>query len=422
VTSLKLRSLFRRAIRAPGEHDIPVAGNTVTLLVDGEQAFPSMLAAIAGARTEVLLEMYWFQSDVIGQRFADALAERARAGLRVCVIYDAIGSLGVDEAMFDALRAAGAEVREYNPVAPWKNRWRIGTLNNRDHRKILVTDAEVAFTGGINIGLQWAPESEGGAAWRDDAVRIEGPAAVQLRVVFFETWRRLGGAPAPTLRAPRTTTEGVIAASDAQRGAASDAQQGAASDAQQGSESARGRQPVRALPSGHRRTRALIRSAYLHHIRRAQRYVYIANSYFIPDREVRAALIGAAARGVDVRVLLAGQSDVPAVYYASRYLYARLLGNGVAIYEWTKSVFHAKTAVVDGAWSTVGSYNIDHRSWRLNLEINVAIDGPEVAEAIRTRFLADLEVSSKVELAQFRFRSIAERFLEWFYYLFRKGL
>ncbi len=414
MTSLKLRSLFRRAIRAPGEHDIPVAGNTVTLLVDGEQAFPSMLAAIAGARTEVLLEMYWFQSDVIGQRFAAALAGRARAGLRVCVIYDAIGSLGVDEAMFDALRAAGAEVREYNPVAPWKNRWRIGTLNNRDHRKILVTDAEVAFTGGINIGLPWAPESEGGEAWRDDAVRIEGPAAVQLRVVFFETWRRLGGAPAPTLRAPRTTTEGSIAASEAE--------QGVASDAQQGSESARGRQPVRALPSGHRRTRALIRSAYLHHIRRAQRYVYIANSYFIPDREVRAALIGAAARGVDVRVLVAGQTDVPAVYYASRYLYARLLGNGVAIYEWTKSVFHAKTAVVDGAWSTVGSYNIDHRSWRLNLEINVAIDGPEVAEAIRTRFLADLEVSDKVELAQFRFRSLAERFLEWFYYLFRKGL
>jgi len=414
VTSVKLRSLFRRATRAPGEHDIAVAGNTVTLLVDGEQAFPSMLAAITGARTEILLEMYWFQSDVIGHRFADALAERARAGLRVCVLYDAIGSLGVDEGMFDALRAAGAEVREYNPVAPWKNRWRIGTLNNRDHRKILVTDAEIAFTGGINIGLQWAPESEGGAAWRDDAVRIEGPAAVQLRVVFFETWRRLGGAPAPTLRAPRTTTEGSIAASEAE--------QGVASDAQQGSESARGRQPVRALPSGHRRTRALIRSAYLHHIRRAQRYVYIANSYFIPDREVRAALIGAAARGVDVRVLVAGHTDVPAVYYASRYLYARLLGNGVAIYEWTKSVFHAKTAVVDGAWSTVGSYNIDHRSWRLNLEINVAIDGPEVAEAIRARFLADLEVSDKVELAQFRFRSLAERFLEWFYYLFRKGL
>jgi cardiolipin synthase len=402
VKRLGLRSLFRRQRRAPGERDMTVAGNAVTLLADGAEAFPSMLAAISGARLEVLLEMYWFDSDVVGRRFADALAERARAGLRVCIIYDGVGSLGADEAMFDALRAAGAEVLEYNPVAPWTSRWRIGTLNNRDHRKILVTDNRVGFTGGINLGLPWAPESEGGGGWRDDAVRIEGPAAAQLRTVFLDTWKRVGGAPCAPLAAASSLEVASPEVSEASSGPAL--------------------RPVRALPSGDRKKRALIRNAYLAHIRAAQRYVFIANSYFIPDREVRRALAAAAARGVDVRVLVAGQSDVRAVYFASRFLYERLLRSGVAVYEWTRSVFHSKTAVVDGEWSTIGSYNLDYRSWRLNLEINVAIDGVEVAEAMHARFVADASHSNRVELAQFRFRSLHERLLEWFYYLFRRLL
>ena len=396
MSGLALRRFFRRKNRAPGERDMTVAGNAVTLLKDGAQAFPSMLAAIAEARVEVLLEMYWFQSDLLGERFAAALAERARAGVRVCVIYDSVGSLGVDGAMFDRLRAAGAEVFEYHPVAPWANRWRIGKLNNRDHRKIIVTDNAVAFTGGINVGLPWAPERDGGEGWRDDAVRIEGPAAAQLRAVFLDTWQRLGGTPCPPVReAPLAPAEIAPAAA---------------------------LQAVRALPSDRWRNRALIHAAYLDQIGRAERYVYIANSYFIPDRTVRRALSDAVARGVDVRVLVAGQSDVRAVYYASRFLYGWLLGHGIGIYEWTKSVFHAKTAVIDGRWCTIGSFNLDNRSWRLNLEINVTIDGAEVAEAMRARFLADAGQSNKVELAQFRFRSLQERLSEVFYYLFRKLL
>lgn len=411
MSTLRLRRFFRRQRRAPGERDMTVAGNSVALLVDGAKAFPSMLAAIAGARLEVLVEMYWFDSDAVGQRFADALAERARAGVRVAVIYDGVGSLGVDDAMFDALRAAGAEVHEYNPVAPWTHRWRLGTLNSRDHRKILVTDNAVAFTGGINFGLPWAPESEGGEGWRDDAVRIEGPAAAQLREVFFETWRRVGGSPyAPIAISPRP-----VADLPAEVGAQ-------ALSAPQQTPHSRGGQAVRALASGHWHTRALIRGAYLEHIAHAQRFVFIANSYFIPDREVCRALAAAVARGVDVRVLVAGQSDVPAAYYASRFLYARLLRSGVALYEWTKSVFHAKTAVIDGEWSTIGSYNLDYRSWRLNLELNVAIDGSEVAEALRARFLHDTEQSNKVDLAQFRFRAMHDRLREWFYFLFRRLL
>jgi len=408
VSGFAWRRFFRRAPRVPGERDIVVAEDLVTLLTDGVQAFPSMLAAIAGAQREIVLEMYWFQSDAVGLRFADALAERARAGVRVCVIYDAIGSLGVDEAMFDRLRDAGAEVHEYNPVAPWKNRFRIGSLNNRDHRKILVVDGFVAFTGGINLGLPWAPESEGGAGWRDDFVRIEGPAAAQLRDVFIDGWTRIGGTPRPPLRdvlpAARTSLDGIAEALPPADSEPSP------------------RQRVRALPSGDRRARALIRRAYLHQIRAARRYVYIANSYFIPDREIRGALVAAARRGVDVRVLVAGESDVPAVYFASRFLYPGLLRERIAIYEWMRTVFHAKTAVIDGVWSTIGSYNLDHRSWRHNLEINVAIDGAEVAEAIAARFLEDAAHSAKIELRDFRYRPLLERLLEAFYYLFRKLL
>jgi cardiolipin synthase len=408
MSGLAWRRLFRRSPRVPGERDIVVSEDLVTLLVDGVQAFPSMLAAIAGAQREIALEMYWFQSDSVGLRFADALAERARAGVRVCVIYDAIGSLGVDGAMFDRLRAVGAEVHEYNPVAPWKSRFRLGSVNNRDHRKILVVDGLVAFTGGINLGLPWAPESEGGAGWRDDFVRIEGPAAAELRAVFVEGWTRLGGSPCPPLAdvlpASRTSLE---------PGAAAPASSYVSPNT---------RQRVRALPSGDRRARTLIRRAYLQQIRAAKRYVYISNSYFIPDREIRAALVGAVRRGVDVRVMVAGESDVQAVYHASRFLYARLLREGIALYEWMGTVFHAKTAVIDGAWSTIGSYNLDHRSWRHNLEINVAIDGAEVADALATRFLLDVERSVKIELHDFRFRPLLDRVLEAFYYLFRKLL
>ncbi len=409
MSGFALRRLFRRTPRVPGERDIDVADDRVTLLVDGAQAFPSMLAAIAGAQREILLEMYWFQSDAVGRRFAAALGARARAGVRVRIVYDAIGSLGVDTSMFARLRDVGVEVHEYNPVEPWKNRWRIGSLNNRDHRKILVVDGLVAFTGGINLGLPWAPESEGGAGWRDDFVRIEGPAAAQLRTVFAEGWVRVGGSACPPLAdvLPPSTPSPPDAASSAPLDPTTPAAP---------------RQSVRALPSGDRRARALIRRAYLRQIRGAGQFVYIANSYFIPDRAIRGALIAAARRGVDVRVLVAGDSDVPAVYHASRFLYDRLLREGIAIYEWTRSVFHAKTAVIDGRWSTTGSFNLDHRSWRLNLEINVAIEGAEVADAIRARFLADAAQSTKIELRDFRFRAPAERLLEAFYYLFRKLL
>lgn len=374
-----------------------VRGNRVTLLHDGAACLSAMLAAIEGAQSEVLFEMYWFASDRTGLRFADALSRKAREGLRVCVIYDAVGSLDADESMFSAMREAGCDVRQYNPIAPWRQRFKFGLVNNRDHRKILVVDQHLAMTGGVNAGDPWAPESEGGLGWRDDMILIEGVAALRMRDVFLYTWRELGGRDlAPT------RSEASVRESDARI-------------PEEGS-------PVRVLASHYRAARAAIRRSYLEQIGLARSHIYITNSYFVPDRVIRRSLGAAIKRGVDVKVLLPGESDVPAVQYAGRRLYTRLMREGIELYEWQGTVLHAKTAVIDDRWCTVGTYNMDYRSWRANLEVNVAVEDHGVAAAMAARFRADIARSGKIDPHDFRFRPLSERLFEHFFYLFRKLL
>ena len=281
-----------------------VRGNRVTLLHDGAQCYPAMLEAIAAAKHEILLEMYWFGSDRTGKRFADALIERARAGVQVIVIYDAIGSLEADSSQWERLREAGASVYEYNPIAPWRRRFRIGVVNNRNHRKMLIVDRSVGFTGGVNIGDPWAAIEDGGEGWRDDMVRIEGGAVEEMCGVFLHGLS--------TIAEREVTTPPAMLADDG------------------------GDSPVRVLANHYLGERRAIRHAYLRRIREAKRSVYITNSYFVPDRAIRKALTRAASRGVDVRVLLPAESDVPAVYYASRRNYGWLLTRGVRIFEWDR--------------------------------------------------------------------------------------
>ncbi|MEZ4255135.1 MAG: phospholipase D-like domain-containing protein [Polyangiales bacterium] len=375
-----------------------VEGHRVDLLHDGEQCFPAMLDAIAQAEREVLVDMYWFASDAVGRRFAAALRDRAEAGVLVRVIYDSIGSLGVDESMFDAMREAGCEVCEFNPVAPWRRRLRPEALTRRDHRKMVIVDRRIGFTGGINFGLEWASEAEGGGGWRDDMIRVEGPAVADLRNVFCDTWNGLSDDE-------RLDERHTDSDSDEQERVGSS-----------------GTGAVRVLTNHRRRMRRAIRLAYLVQIRRARAYVYITNSYFVPDRVVRAALVAARRRGVDVRVLVPGKSDVPAVFWATRHVYAQLLRAGIRIFEWNESVLHSKTAVVDGEWCTVGTYNLDYLSWRSNLEVNVAVSDAAVALAMRLRFESDIARSHEVRLEAFRFRPLVERFLESFFFMFRKLL
>lgn len=367
-----------------------VGGNHVTLLHDGERFFPAMLSAIESAEREVLVEMYWFASDRTGRRFAEALAARARQGVDVRVLYDAVGSWETDEEMFDAMRAAGCRVEQYNPIAPWRKRFKLGVVNNRDHRKMLVVDGRTGFVGGLNLGDEWAPEADGGQGWREDVVRVQGPAVRQMRDLFDYTWSLLVGRQPLAVPTPPATPEGES--------------------------------PVRVLASHYRGDRRAIRRAYLERIRAARRRICITNSYFVPERVVRRALAAAVRRGVEVRVLLPGESDVPAVSFAGRRLYSWLLERGVRLFEWQGNILHSKTAVVDGEWCAVGSYNLDYRSWRFNLESIVTIDDPSVAEAMEQQFERDLQRAGPIELRHWRYRSLSERGLEWFFYRFRKLL
>jgi cardiolipin synthase len=356
--------------------------NAVRLLHDGIDAIPAMLEAIAAAEHEILLEMYWFGSDRTGRRFADALMARAKAGVCVRIIYDAVGSIETDLRMFDTLRSAGASVYEYNPVAPWRARFRLRAINRRDHRKLLVCDGLVAYTGGLNLGDPWAPKSEGGLGYRDDVVEVRGEGALELRTLFYRTFPELPRAmPMPS--PPASRTEVTVLASDlwAER---------------------RG-----------------IYDGYLNAIARASREVVIANSYFIPKRRVLRALARAVSRGVRVRVLVPRATDVRMARLASQHLYERLLRDGVEIYEWLGGVLHSKSAVVDDEWCTIGSFNFDARSIHNNLELNVAVRSRNVARALRERLDQDFAEAERVTLEDVQRRGVFERLLQYFFYALR---
>lgn len=366
-----------------------VPGNRVSLIHDSERCLPALLEAIEVAQVEVLLEMYWFSSDTWGRKFARALADRARHGIRVCVSYDAVGSYETDRSMFAELTAAGCDVYEYNPLELFKRRFSFRRLNRRNHRKILVIDGKTAFTGGVNLGDPWGPLSEGGR-FRDDLIRIDGPAAAAMRAIFVSSFR---GPNADTLRGTRLPIAPVEGAS-----------------------------AVEILTNQGFKNRRVIEHAYLERIRSAKRCVLITNSYFIPRSTVRRALAQAVERGVDVRVLLPVVSDVPAVAYATRKLYGTLLRSGVQLFEWGQSILHSKTAVVDGVWCTLGSHNLDYRSWIYNLELNVMVEDREVAESLERRMLADMETSGRVDLRTWTFRPLGERLLEELFYWLRRFL
>lgn len=373
-------------------HERFVGGNRIRLLRDGREAFPAMLDAITGARRQILLEMYWLGSDQIGWRFARALGEAASRGVEVAVLFDGFGSFGVDGALIRELGSAGAQVVEYNPIAPWKRRFRLNRLTRRDHRKILVVDGWVGFTGGINIADPWLPVEEGGQGWRDDMVFVQGPAVEGFVSCFSRAWQREGGRPLGG-------TDDVPVETPAPGG-----------------------QAVQILGEAYFRNRHAISRAYILNLYRAKRRAWLANSYFIPDRTVARALERAARRGVDVRVVVAGESDVAVASWASRAMWPRLLRRGVRIFEWTRSILHSKTCVIDGHWSTIGTFNLDYLSLRSNLEVNVTVSDRAFGATLEQAFERDFEDCREVTLADLRYRSLGARFLEQLAYRFRKLL
>jgi cardiolipin synthase len=392
-------SRSRRRIAGVRPHRIPkrfrtidqrfVEGNRVELLRDGAESYPSMLAAIHGAERQVLFEMYWFDSDRTGREFATALAEAAARGVEVAVIYDAVGSIGTSPGQFDEMARAGAKVLLYNPLSPWQNRFRLGRLTRRDHRKLLVVDGRIGFTGGINVADAWLGlDEQGGGGWRDDMVRVEGPAVQEMAACTMTTWRRAGGAPL-NLSLPAAAAVGDVR--------------------------------VRTLCEGYPGKRQ-ISHEYVARLYRARERVYIRNAYFVPDRATRRALRRAAQRGVDVRVLMPGQSDVEIVRHASRATWGPLLRSGVKLFEWQPTIMHAKSAVIDGTWSTIGTYNFDYLSLRTNLEVNAAIEDAAFGALMERSFEEDFASSREIDRASFRFRPLGERLFEWVAYRFRRFL
>lgn len=365
-----------------------IGGNSVTLLRDAREAFPAMLAAIRSARRQVLLEMYWFDSDRVGQEFASALAEARARDVEVAVIYDSLGSWEASPAMFDDLRRSGVRVIEFNPVMPWKKRFRLTRLSLRDHRKILVVDGDTGFTGGVNLAEVWLPEDQDGQGWRDDMIRVQGPAVSGLSSIFRRTWSREGG--------------------------------GELRGVPQGPSGPLGDQRVRVLGENYLLKRREITRAYLLNIFRAKKSVWITNSYFVPDPSVVRALKRAARRGVDVRVILPAYSDVEIARFASRAMWGGLMAQGVRLFEFHRSILHSKSAVIDGNWSTIGSFNLDYRSLRANLEVNVAVQDVAFGAVMEQSFRQDLEHCREVDPHEFRFRSLGSRLVEFLVYRFRK--
>jgi len=365
-----------------------IAGNAVTLLYDGPQTMASMMQAIGAAKDHINLETYIFDQDPVGLQFADLLMERQRSGVQVHVIYDAIGTIGTPQAFFDRMRDAGIRMVAFNPVNPLKlvGPW---APNNRDHRKILVVDGRVAFTGGVNISSTYSnsslfrskSRSQANVGWRDTHIRIEGPAVAALQWEFLNSWV---GQQAPAL-SDANFFPPLPSVGD---------------------------KLVRILASAPQGDQDIY-AAYLLAISAAEKSVHITCAYFVPDVQILKALTDAARRGVDVKIILPGVLESGLVFHAGRSFYADLLASGVRVYELQIAVLHAKTAVVDRIWSTVGSTNIDMRSFLHNYELNAVVLDPAFGAALESAFEEDLRYSVEVSAAQWAQRPFADRVKEW---------
>jgi cardiolipin synthase A/B len=367
------------------------AGHRIRVLIDGVEAFPAMLQAIAHARQYVHLETYILRADRTGRTFAAALSERARAGVQVRLLYDGFGAFPLSSAYLADLRRAGVQTLEYRPLR--RRRWTWKKWLRRDHRKILVVDGEYGFVGGINIADDYSPRGFGGKNWRDTHAVIQGPLVSDLEEMFRTTWHDAGGEAYPAF--PPVASESVAVAES---------------------------ELAMAVGTDLAGRRGVIRRHLVHAIRRARRYIYIANAYFVPDRGLRRALRRASRRGVDVKLILPGESDVRSVQWAGERTYAGLLRDGVNIHLWIGTHMHAKTVAIDDAWATIGSYNLDYMSLFWNMEVVVEIVGESTPVRLREQFARDLESCEALDYKTWRHRSWWRRLRSWFFYRFRRFL
>ena len=364
-------------------------GNDVVLLKDGPATYRAMLAAIQSARDHINMETYIFDDDDIGKQFLASLIERQRHGVQVNLIHDSVGTVGTPDAFFAQLSASGARVLEFNPINPADVRvdWK---LNQRDHRKLLIVDGRTAILGGINISSVYSGGSfrsglrqhrAGSPAWRDTDLQLRGPVVAELQRMFLATWHaQRGEALAEKNYLPQLSSAGS--------------------------------EIVRVIGSSPDDPVSSIYATLLSAITHAEISVQMTNAYFAPDPKLLAALADAARRGVAVTLILPSRTDSWMVFHAGRGHYAQLLRAGVRIYERSGVILHSKTALIDGVWSTVGSTNLDWRSFVHNYELNAVVLGPGFGSQLQAMFAADLAASERIHADRWARRSVELRVKE----------
>ncbi|MCC2633135.1 MAG: cls [Ramlibacter sp.] len=355
-----------------------VQGNRVDALHNGDAIFPAMLEAIRGARQTVLFETFIYWSGEIGDQFAEALSERARAGVKVHVLLDWLGSLKVDDKLVGEMRDAGVEVHRFHPLR-WYN---LGRINNRTHRKLLIVDGRIGFTGGVGIATPWTGNAQDEDHWRDSHFRVEGPVVAQMQGVMLSNWSKATGR--------------ILHGEDY-----------FPTQHEAGSQPA---QMFHSSPSGGSESMQLM---YLIAITAAVKSIDISSAYFVPDEMARIALVSALKRGVRVRVITPGRkTDQQTVRHASRALWGELLEAGAQIHVYQPTMYHCKLVIVDGLLASVGSTNFDPRSFHLNDEANLNVYDREFARELTRVFEEDLQRCKRVTLEQWQARPALEKMRE----------
>lgn len=378
-----------------------VVSNRTTLFQDGESTYAAMFKAIASAKDNINIETYIIEDDEVGKKFSDALIAKQAAGVQVTLIYDSVGSLQTPKAFFQRLKDGGIKTLEFNPVNPLlaKKDW---AINQRDHRKLLIIDGQSAFLGGVNISSVYSSGSSAKrkaskkttdmTPWRDTHLLVEGPVVAEFQKLFFDTWTKQKGEALPDRKYFPPLAQ-------------------------------KGKEVVRAIGSSSDDTGGgQMYNTLISVINSAETSVYITNAYFAPDKLIMGALKEAARRGVDVKIILPGETDSALIYYAGHSYYSDLLTAGVKIYERRVSLLHAKTALIDGVWSTIGSTNLDWRSFLHNDEVDAVVLGTEFGKQMNAMFDKDLAESDSITLTAWRERSLVRRVKEqaariWVYWL-----
>lgn len=373
-----------------------MSGNQVGALIDGPQTYASIESELQQARHSIHIETFIFGAGDVGKRFGKLLAQKRKEGVEVRVLYDSIGSMDTPTAFFDELRGQGIEVREYRPMNPVKNP-RIWEIQNRDHRKIIVVDGKVGFTGGINIDSTYSSASTSRPGpkrgiedgWRDTHMRIQGPVVKQLQTLFFESWNRAGERVAMTgeqnyFPQPKAAGDKLVTI--------------VANDSESDDRSLYG--------------------TYLAAFTHARKRLWITHAYFAPNEELLKSMVDAAQRGVDVRLIVPAFTDSKLVLNATQATYTGLLKAGVHVYELQDALLHAKSVVVDGTLSIVGSANLDMRSFVHNDEANAIVISRDFGQRMEEVFVKDQRASRPVDLKRWEQRSLWQRTKEFSVRLF----